>query len=229
MNTAEKDVTLFDKLVDDDQVVKIEDMIYLTNTDTGKAIDTRMRDMRQWIAQNFNHDEDPLWPKHGNHFKCQLFEARHIDSDDFILVWRDVAFSYYKRFGRSTYISRALTDDETTQFFIELTGTLTNLMTERPKEDPLKAYKAEPYVEPTDPKAVEKKQAADAAIAKLDAREGYYTLNERRTLLAERNKYTPNLTPILTVKSLNDLLEVLKDEGIPEKRPVTTETLPEQQ
>lgn len=227
MNTAEKDVTLFDKLVDDD-TVKIEDMIYLTNTDTGKAIDTRMRDMRQWIAQNFNHDEDPLWPKHGNQFTGPLFEARHIDSDDFILVWRDVAFSYYKRFGRSTYISRALTDDETTQFFIELTGTLDALTKERPKEDPQAKYKAEPYVEPTDPKAVEKKQAADAAIAKLDAREGHYTLDERRTLLAERNKYTPNLTPILTVQKLNDLLEVLKDEGIPEKRPTTTETLPEQ-
>lgn len=219
MNLAPKDVSLFTVFADPDAAADAGKSIYLPDTDTGKAIDARMTEMQKWISENFNHDEDPLWPKHGNTFVCDLFEARHLGDDEFVLVWRDIAFTYYKRFGRSCFVSRALTDDETTQFFMELHGALDALSKERSKEDPLAKYKAPAYVPPTDPRLIKEAAEAAAAIAVLDARPGHYTLDERRLMLGKKNNYTPNLQPIANLQRLNDSLEILKDEGIPELRP----------
>lgn len=220
MNEALKDVSLFESLTADDDV-KIEDMKALDDTDTGKIIGEKMKEICRWIPHAFAADEDPLWPKHGNTFVGELFEARHIDSDDFILVWRNIAFSYYKRFGRSTYVSRALTDAEATQFLTELRGTLEALSAKKPY-DPLSSYRAVPPERAVPLTDQEKKDAAfeieqvNKQIALLNLNpQYYYSLDERRSLLAEKNNYVANLYPVITLEQLRGLVMILSDENIP--------------
>jgi len=229
MNEALKDVSLFDKLVENNEIaleyqhVKTEDMLELIKTDTGRSINEKMEGVRKWVAENFSAEESPLWPKHGNNFNCELFEARCFDLDDFVLVWRDVAFAYYKRFGRCTFVSRALTDDEASQFITEITAAVETLAASKPPHDPLAQYRPAEEPLPKDPterkRAVAMRQEADKAIAELDAREGYYSFDERRVLLAQKNNYTPTLKPVPSLQRLHDILEVLRDDDIPEKRP----------
>lgn len=221
MNEALKDVSLFTNYAEVDVLVESGELVYLDDTDTGKAIDEKMKEICSWIPHNFAHDEDPLWPKHGNTFVSDLFEARHLGEDEFMLVWRDMAFTYYKRFGRSTCVTRALTDEEATQFINELRGTLQALAAKNPY-DPLARYRPAEEPLPKDPaertKAVAARRAAEAKIAELDAREGYYSVDERRVMMAKKKNYTPVLKPIPTLERLNDILEVLNDEEIPEKK-----------
>lgn len=221
MNEALKDVSLFDRFKEVDVLVESGTLLSLEDTDTGKSVEEKMKEICKWIPTAFSHDEDPLWPKFGNQFVDPLFEARHIGEDEFILVWRDVAFTYYKRFGRSTYISRELSDLEATQFIQELRGTLQQLADKKPY-DPLALYRAVEEPLPEDPTqrkiAIAKRQEADAEIARLDAREGYYTLTERRLMYAKQRGFIPNLNAIPSLDRLNTLLDIMEDAGIPEKK-----------
>lgn len=224
MNLHEKDASLFEKFKDPDEAAEKGLSVYLIETDTGKVIDARMSEICKWIPTAFDADKDPLWPKNDKVLDTNLFESRHMGDDEFVLVWRDIAFTYYKRFGRGTYVSRALTDDEVTQFFIELRGTLENLAKEIDgHEAAVKVTKETAKNPPTAEqlaKAAEDKAQADQRVAVHDADlENYYSLEERRKQLAVVKNYTATLRPILTLEYAESIIALLEEEGIPHARP----------
>lgn len=224
MNLQLKDVSLFEKFKDPDEAAEAGLSVYLTDTDTGKVIDQRMSEICKWIPTVFDADKDPLWPKFDKVLVTDLLESRHMGDEEFVLVWRDIAFTYYKRFGRGTYVSRALTDDEVTQFFIELRGTLENLAKSiDTHEAAIKVTKDTAKNPPTAKqlaKAAEDKVLADKRVADHDADpEGHYTLHERRMMLATAKGYTATLRPILTLDYAESIITLLEEEGIPHAKP----------
>jgi hypothetical protein len=224
MNNATKDVSLFVKFKDPDEAAEAGHSVYLIETDTGKWIDEQMDGLRKWIAQNFDHDKDPLWPKHGNQFVCDLFEARHMGDDEFVMVWRDVVFTYYKRFGRGTYVSRALDSEEAAQFINEFKVTVEALAKETDAAEVVRVAAVEAAKPPPTAeelaKAAEDKAQADQRVAEHDADlENNYSLEERRRLLAQAKNYTATLRPILTLDYAESIIALLEEEGIPHTRP----------
>jgi hypothetical protein len=226
MNTSPKDVSLFETFKDPDEASEKGLSVYLIETDTGKGIDQRMEEIRRWIPLNFDADKDPLWPKHGKVLDTALFESRHMGDEEFVLVWRDVAFTYYKRFGRGTYVSRALTDDEATQFIMELRGTLVEMASSQPAFDPQSKYKMAP---PVDPATLTPEQAAKVEADKAEALAviaihdldpvGFYTFKERRELMAVKLGYVPSYKEVASASDANDLMDILAEEKIPYERP----------
>jgi hypothetical protein len=226
MNNNPKDVSLFVTFKDPDEASESGLSSALDETDTGKVITTRMHEICKWIPTAFDADKDPLWPKFDKVLDTELFETRYMGDEEFVLVWRDVAFTYYKRFGRSTYVSRELTDDEATQFIMELRGTLENLAASKPKYDPQAQYKPTPSVDPATltPEQLAKVEADKAealeviAIHDLDP-VGFYTFKERRELMAIKNGYTPSYKEVASASDANDLIDILHEEQIPYERP----------
>ncbi|MNQ03240.1 hypothetical protein D3C85_159380 [compost metagenome] len=225
MNNNPKDVSLFVTFKDPDEASESGLSSALDETDTGKVITTRMHEICKWIPTAFDADKDPLWPKFDKVLDTELFETRYMGDEEFVLVWRDVAFTYYKRFGRSTYVSRELTDDEATQFIMELRGTLENLAkAQDDHEAAIKVTKETAKNPPTAKqlaKAAEDKALADKRVADHDVDpEGHYTLHERRMLLATAKGYTATLRPILTLDYAESIISLLEEEGIPHAKPV---------
>lgn len=224
MNIHEKDASLFETFKDPDDAAEKGLSVYLIETDTGKAIDARMSEICKWIPTAFSADKDPLWPKFDKVLDTNLFESRHMGDEEFVLVWRDIAFTYYKRFGRGTYVSRALTDDEVTQFFIELRGTLDKLSKEIDAHDAaIKVTKETAKNPPTAEQlaqAAKDKAEADAVIAIHDADPiGFYTFQERRELLAVKLNYSPSYQVMKRARDANWVLDILHEEKIPYERP----------
>jgi hypothetical protein len=224
MNIAPKDLSLFETFKDPDAASEAGLSQYLIETDTGKVIDERMSEICKWIPTAFEADKDPLWPKFDKVLVTDLFESRHMGDEEFVLVWRDVAFTYYKRFGRGTYVSRALTDDEATQFIMELRGTLENLSKEQTAHETAVAVVKETAKNPPT-----SEQVTNTAKDLFEANEvirihdldpiGFYTFKERRALLATKNGYTPSFTQVANASDANNLLDILNEEGIPYERP----------
>jgi hypothetical protein len=226
MNNSQKDVSLFETFKDPDEASEKGLSVYLIETDTGKGIDQRMEEIRRWIPLNFDADKDPLWPKFDKVLDTELFESRHMGDEEFVLVWRDVAFTYYKRFGRGTYVSRTLTDDEATQFIMELRGTLIEMAASQPAFDPQAKYKMTP---PVDPATLTPEQATKVETDKAEALAviaihdldpvGFYTFKERRELMAVKNGYVPSYKEVASASDANDLMDILHEEQIPYERP----------
>lgn len=215
MNVQPKNRELLEKPISEEIGDYSEGMLYLIDTDIGKAFDERMSSMRKFCAENFGHEDDPLWPKFGDNFKSDLFEAVHRGDDEFLLVWRDVLFAYYKRFGRSTYISRELTDDEVTQFFMELQGVLTSLVANSPPVDKMGKYRPDPIPTPNTPGGKLLHEAAALVKAYDEDPANALTLNQRRTLLGEKRGYAPALGPVISPTVFHELIAMLDEEGIP--------------
>lgn len=220
MNTSPKVVSLFEKFKDPDEASEAGLSVYLSETDTGKWIDEKMSEIRSWIPHNFDADKDPLWPKFDKVLDTDLLESRHMGDDEFVLVWRDVAFTYYKRFGRGTYVSRALDTLEAAQFVAEFKGTVEWLS--KQQEATVKVAEATKVLSTPAPtaeqmaKAAEDKVLADKRVAEHDVDpEGNYTLHERRLLLAKAKGYTATLRPILTPEYAESIITLLEEEGIP--------------
>lgn len=226
MNTQLKDVSLFETFKDPDEASEAGLSFPLDQTDTGKALKTRMGEICKWIPTAFDADKDPLWPKFDKVLDTDLFESRYMGDEEFVLVWRNVAFTYYKRFGRSTYVSRELTDDEATQFIMELRGTLENLAASGPAFDPQAKYKPTPPVDeatlPPDQLVKSRQDRVEAlaviAIHDLDPI-GFYTFRERRELMAAKNGYVPSYKEVASASDANDLIDILHEEKIPYERP----------
>jgi hypothetical protein len=229
MNNNPKDVSLFDQYDDPDQAAEEGRSIYLSKMDTGKWIDEQMEGVRKFCAANFDHDESPLWPKLGSHFITEFCETRRIDKtgdsgDEFGLIWRDVIFTYYKRFGRSTYVSRELSSEEATQFIKEVKEALESCLEaviETKATEVAAKIAATPPPTPEQLDAVEASRAAAAAvIAEHDADPiGFYTFRERRELMAVKLNYQPSYKAVESADDANNLLDILHEEQIPYERP----------
>lgn len=229
INTKPKDSELFTKFSDPDHSAETGELLYLIDTATGKYIDQKMGEIREWIPKHFDHHEDPLWPMYGNKFVTDLCEARVADpkepgNNDFILVWRDVAFTYYKRFGRGTYVSRAMELEEVEQFLTELREALTSKVV---VEDAAPDGKFPPFKvdesgeQPMDKTAELSLELAKTLVAVHDKnRLTHYTLRERRIMMAASRGYSPKLTVLASPSEVNNLIELLNEEGIAIKRPV---------
>lgn len=224
MNNATKDVSLFVKFKDPDEASEAGLSVYLIETDTGKGIDQRMEEIRKWIPTAFDADKDPLWPKFDKVLDTDLFESRHMGDEEFVLVWRDVAFTYYKRFGRGTYVSRALTDDEATQFIMELRGTLENLAKEQTVHEAAVKVTKETAKNPPTAEQLAKVEADKAAALEVIAIHdldpiGFYTFRERRELMATKLGYIASHKEVASASDANDLIDILHEEKIPYERP----------